>query len=159
MSSKRIRGCCLIRIRNVIVWPRIINCGTNQDSWFKLIHQGKCTLIWDWWRCKVNRCKVCLTTRKVMYQRNCIVLIDYIKIVLSSTSWWCWISECFTLWNIIRRGALKNYPIVVYWVLSTWSNNHICCCINIFKSYPVVKIIVSIWSRVLPIRLAISNVK
>ena len=49
-----------------------------------------------------------------------------------------------------------DYSVVVYVLLATSSNNHISCCVNLLVLDHVALSTVSIWSRVLPLRIAIS---
>ena len=49
-----------------------------------------------------------------------------------------------------------DYSVVVYVAGPTSSNNHISCCINLLVLDHVAVSTVTIWSRVLPLRIAIS---
>ena len=48
-----------------------------------------------------------------------------------------------------------NYSIVVDVAIPTSSNNHISCCVNLLVLDHVAIPFISIWSRVMPFRIAI----
>jgi hypothetical protein len=49
-----------------------------------------------------------------------------------------------------------DYSVVVYVAGPTGRNNHIRCCVNMLELDHVALSVVSIWSRVLPLRITIT---